>query len=52
MQVNYGDLPLIRLVDHATDTADDLLARLAMVPRCMEARGLDVTPVLSQNSSI
>lgn len=28
----------------AEDTADDLLARLALVPRYMEARGLDVTP--------
>ncbi len=28
----------------ATDTADDLLARLAIVPLVLEARGLDVTP--------
>ncbi len=28
----------------AEDTADDVLARLALVPRFMEARGLDVTP--------
>ncbi len=43
--LNYGDLPAHNgLWDHATDTADNLLARLAMVPRCMEARGLDVTP--------
>ena len=42
--VEYGDLPAHSgLWDHAKDTADDLLARLAMVPRCMEARGLDVT---------
>lgn len=47
MQVDYGDLPAHSgLWDHAKDTADDLLARLAMVPRCMEARGLDVTPAL------
>ncbi len=47
MQVNYGDLPAHNgLWDHATDTAEDLLARLAMVPRCMEARGLDVTPAV------
>lgn len=46
-QVNYGDLPAHNgLWDHAKDTADDLLARLAMVPRCMEARGLDVTPAI------
>jgi uncharacterized ferritin-like protein (DUF455 family) len=47
MGVNYGDLPAHGgLWDHAQDTADDLLARLAMVPRCMEARGLDVTPAI------
>ena len=47
MHVAYGDLPAHSgLWDHAKDTADDLLARLAMVPRCMEARGLDVTPAI------
>lgn len=46
-EVNYGDLPAHSgLWEHAKDTADDLLARLAMVPRCMEARGLDVTPAI------
>ncbi len=41
----YGDLPAHHgLWQHAEDTADDVLARLALVPRCMEARGLDVTP--------
>lgn len=41
----YGDLPAHRgLWGTALDTADDVLARLALVPRCMEARGLDVTP--------
>jgi uncharacterized ferritin-like protein (DUF455 family) len=46
-QVNYGDFPAHSgLWDHAKDTADNLLARLAMVPRCMEARGLDVTPAI------
>ncbi|MGR8931417.1 MAG: ferritin-like domain-containing protein [Gammaproteobacteria bacterium] len=44
---DYGDLPAHKgLWNHAEDTADDLLARLAVVPRCMEARGLDVTPVM------
>lgn len=42
---DYGELPvhdgLWRVAD---DTAHDVLARLALVPRCMEARGLDVTP--------
>ncbi len=42
---DYGDLPVHRgLWDVAVDTADDVAARLALVPRCMEARGLDVTP--------
>ncbi len=45
MNVDYGDLPAHSgLWDHAVDTAGDVLARLAIVPRCMEARGLDVTP--------
>lgn len=43
--IDYGDLPAHRsLWDVAETTADDLLARLALVPRSMEARGLDVTP--------
>lgn len=43
----YGDLPAHRgLWCQAEDTANDLLARLALVPRCMEARGLDVTPAM------
>lgn len=45
--IDYGDLPAHQgLWEHAEDTADNLLARLAIVPRCMEARGLDVTPAL------
>jgi uncharacterized ferritin-like protein (DUF455 family) len=44
---DYGDLPAHRgLWIHAEDTAHDILARLAVVPRCMEARGLDVTPAM------
>ncbi len=47
MSLAYGDLPAHKgLWDHATDTSEDLLARLAMIPRCMEARGLDVTPAI------
>lgn len=43
--ITYGDLPAHHgLWEHAVDTAEDVLARLALVPRCMEARGLDVTP--------
>lgn len=44
MGLDYGDLPAHQgLWDHAQETANDVLARLALVPRCMEARGLDVT---------
>lgn len=42
---DYGHLVAHRgLWDVAADTAHDLAARLALVPRGMEARGLDVTP--------
>lgn len=45
--IDYGDLPAHQgLWEHAEDTAHNLLARLAIVPRCMEARGLDVTPAM------
>ena len=45
--IDYGDLPAHSgLWWHAEATADDVLARLAVVPRCMEARGLDVTPAM------
>lgn len=45
--VNYGDLPAHSgLWDLAQFTANDLLKRLALVPRNMEAHGLDVTPPL------
>jgi uncharacterized ferritin-like protein (DUF455 family) len=41
----YGDLPAHDgLWEAASETADDLLARLAVVPLVLEARGLDVTP--------
>jgi uncharacterized ferritin-like protein (DUF455 family) len=41
----YGDLPAHDgLWQAATGTAHDLLARLAIVPLVLEARGLDVTP--------
>ncbi len=41
----YGDFPAHNgLWDMALRTADDLLLRMALVPRVMEARGLDVTP--------
>jgi uncharacterized ferritin-like protein (DUF455 family) len=41
----YGDLPAHDgLWQAAEETAHDLLARLAVVPLVLEARGLDVTP--------
>lgn len=41
----YGNLSAHRgLWEVAEDTAEDVLARLALVPRTLEARGLDVTP--------
>jgi uncharacterized ferritin-like protein (DUF455 family) len=47
MKAAYGDYPAHSgLWDHAKHTAYDLVARLALVPRCMEARGLDVTPTM------
>lgn len=43
----YGDLPAHDgLWSAATETAHDLLARLAVVPLVLEARGLDVTPTM------
>jgi len=42
---SYGDLPAHDgLWEAAGKTAHDLLARLAVVPMVLEARGLDVTP--------
>ncbi|MBE1528896.1 uncharacterized ferritin-like protein (DUF455 family) [Sphingopyxis sp. OAS728] len=41
----YGALPAhAGLWESAESTADDVLARLAIVPMVLEARGLDVTP--------
>ncbi len=43
----YGDLPAHDgLWQVAAATAQDLLARLAVVPLVLEARGLDVTPTM------
>lgn len=43
----YGDLPAHDgLWQAATATAHDVLARLAVVPLVLEARGLDVTPAM------
>src|SRR3546814_2224685 len=42
---HYGALPAhAGLWEAAQTTADDALARLAIVPMVLEARGLDVTP--------
>jgi len=44
---SYGDLPAHDgLWEAAAATAHDLLARLAVVPLVLEARGLDVTPAM------
>lgn len=44
---SYGDFPAHNgLWDMAEKTAQDVLARIALVPRTMEARGLDVSPLI------
>ncbi|KAB2313681.1 ferritin-like domain-containing protein [Betaproteobacteria bacterium SCN2] len=46
---SYGDFPAHNgLWEMAEKTSDDILARLALVPRTLEARGLDVTPHIKQ----
>lgn len=46
---DYGDLPAHDgLWQAAHSTRNDLTARLAVVPLILEARGLDVTPVLQE----
>jgi len=43
----YGDLPAHNgLWDMAVKTEHDVLVRMALVPRVLEARGLDVTPAM------
>lgn len=43
----YGDFPAHNsLWEMAAKTEGDLLARIALVPRTMEARGLDATPAI------
>jgi len=45
MGYSYGDFPAHRgLWDAAERTENDVLARLAIAPMVLEARGLDVTP--------
>lgn len=46
---DYGDFPVHNsLWQMAQRTAHDALARMALVPRLMEARGLDATPPIQQ----
>ena len=43
----YGDFPAHNgLWEMAEKTADDVLARMALVPRTLEARGLDASPLV------
>jgi len=45
LDARYGDLPAHNgLWEMAEKTADSCLVRMALVPRVLEARGLDVTP--------
>ncbi len=45
MGFDYGDFPAhTGLWDMTTKTEGDVLARMALVPRTLEARGLDATP--------
>ncbi len=49
LEADYGDLPAHDgLWQAARETADDLLARLVVVPLTLEARGLDVTPAMRE----
>ncbi|MBK18127.1 MAG: rhamnosyltransferase [Rhodospirillaceae bacterium] len=50
MNSAYGELPgHDGLWEAAQETAHDILARLAIVPLVLEARGLDVTPTMMKN---
>jgi len=45
----YGDLPAHdNLWSMCEKTAGDVVARLALVPRTLEARGLDATPLIQE----
>ncbi|HID36086.1 MAG TPA: ferritin-like domain-containing protein [Ghiorsea sp.] len=46
---DYGDYPAHQgLWEMAEKTAHDVLERMALVPRVLEARGLDVTPAIQE----
>lgn len=52
LDYDYGDFPAHDgLWDMARRTAADPLQRMALVPRVLEARGLDVTPAMIENLS-
>lgn len=45
LDCQYGDLPAHNgLWEMAVDTTEDVMLRMALVPRVLEARGLDATP--------
>ncbi len=47
-KTSYGDFPVHNgLWEMAARTQGDVLARIALVPRVLEARGLDVTPAIA-----
>jgi len=49
LDATYGDLPAHDgLWEAAASTADDILARLSLVPMVLEARGVDTTPATVQ----
>lgn len=50
---HYGDFPAHNgLWDLAKDTRHDFRLRMALIPRVMEARGLDVTPGMRDRKSV
>lgn len=49
LDLHYGDIPAHNgLWDAACKTDSDVMIRMALVPRVLEARGLDVTPAMIQ----
>ncbi len=49
MGFDYGDFPAHNgLWEMAESTAGDVLARMALVPRTLEARGLDASPAIRE----
>jgi len=48
--MQYGEMPAHDgLWQSCAETAHDLTARLAVIPLVLEARGLDITPIMIQN---